>query len=320
MSKNNIKKEIQKPITQSEENDNMFKNIDDKDFEIVNSKYIEDDSIIVIDRVKENEDVIRFQETGDLNILEEIYKNRIPTIRSWANKHYYPGLIGSVDDLVEELSVVFVKAAQKYKKERGSFNTCLWTFFLNRLKNIKSSKYAKKRVSAHYDGPLSGMLLSLDYSYNDSDGAEVTLKDIIPSNPYDHHGEEVTADTVFEETVSILSKGNSVFEEALRKIGEGNSVASLLKAYKSKKGYIKVTPAQATKFRKNRCTQMVTDLIEKKKVCEAFKLVGYDVVGTRLYYEVELKKSPEADIIMKTIRELRQNKDSYLKRIRGVAN
>lgn len=315
MSDQNIEIDVDKLIEQIEENDMVSETADGMTME----KYIYDfdDQPVVIDRDQENSDVETFQKTGDLDILERVYKNRIPTLKGWAIKHYYPGLTSSVEDLFEELSVVFVKAAKTYNGDKGQFNTWLWTLLINRLKNIKNSKHAKKRISEHYDGPLSGMLLSLDYSYSDCDGAEVTLKDIIASNPSDHHGDTVTEETSFEETVRILAKDNEVFEDALRKIGEGNSVASLVRDYKRRKGYIKVTPAEATRFRKNKCKRMVADLLANKKVCQTFKLIGYEVVGTKLYYEIEMKKSPEADLVMKTIRDLRNNKDVYIRQIRG---
>lgn len=285
--------------------------------EIETNEFNCEEELVVIDRRREDSDVIEFQKTGDLKTLEEVYKNRIPTIRSWANKHYYPGLVQSADDLFEDFSIAFIKAAGTYKKEKGAFNTWLWCILENRLKNIKSSKYAKKRISEFYEGPLSGMVLSLDYSYSDSDGTEVTLKDIIAKNPHDHRGDEIMEDAVFGETVNILSKGNKIFEEALKKIGEGNSVASLIKSYKTKKSFVIITPAQATKFRKNRCMKQVAEVLEKKKIGCEFKLLNYEVVGTRLYYTIEMKRSPEADLIMKTIRDLRKNKEYYLKQIRG---
>jgi len=69
---------------------------------------IDDDGPVAIDRYQEDSAVEQFQKTGDLKILEEVYRARIPTIRSWANKHYYPGLTFSVEDLFEDLSHMFI--------------------------------------------------------------------------------------------------------------------------------------------------------------------------------------------------------------------
>ena len=297
----------------------------DVDIPKIDIMNVNDSSLTVIDRAQENKDVTRFQENGDLELLGEIYKARIPTLKMWAHQHYYPGLIASIEDLFEELSVVFIKAAHHYNSDRGTFNTCLYTFLLNRLKNIKNSKHAKKRISEHYDGPLSGMILSLDYTYGDSEGTEITLKDVIPNDPHDKTGEEIIQDTCLEETINVLSKGDATLVDALRKIGEGNSVASLVKSYKRKTGYVKLSPADATKFRKRKCNRQVSDIISEKKFGltdskeAGFSMIEYIISGTRCYYEIEMKRSKESDMIMKLIRDLRKNKDYYMKHLHGTA-
>lgn len=273
----------------------------------------------IIDRLEENRDVVEFQKTGNLLLLEKVYKNRIPTIRTWANKYYYPGLISSVEDLFEELSFVFVKAAEKYDSKRGSFNTCLFTFLLNRIKNLKNSKHAKKRVSEEYDGPISGMILSLDYSYNDSEGSEITLKDVIPSPNSTHEKGYILSGTYFDETINMLSHDNPVFKGFLVKISEGGSLASLLKEYKTKKGNLKINNGQAKKLGNRSCRKVVAELIKDDGAIQgAFKLLSYKIEDSNnLVYEVEMKKTPETDRIMKTIRDLRRNRNSYISKIRG---
>ena len=275
-----------------------------------------DDSMICVDRIEENKDVEKFQKTGDMQLLEKVYKNRIPTLKSWAAKHYYPGLTISVEDLFSELSVVFVRAAQKYERKRGSFNTCLFTFLLNRIKNIKNSKHAKKRISEFYDGPLSGMILSLDFPYSDKDGTAITLKDVISND--DVEGKEPTLhNTHFEETLSILASNNLRLKKFLEKVSEGNSLTALIKEYKTQCGYIHITPYQAKKFGKKKCSKVVKDLLRGKKAIDGeFKLLNYAVEGSsRLKYAVELKKTEETDIIMRTIRELRKNREHYLAKL-----
>jgi len=274
-------------------------------------------TIVVIDRDQEDTAIEQFQKTGDLKVLEEVYKQRIPTIRSWANKHYYPGLTYSVEDLFEDLSVVFVKAAEKYERKRGTFNTCLFTFLLNRLKNIKNSKHAKKRLPEEFEGPAISMILSLDYPYNTSDGSEVTLKDIIPSNN-PTATDFVLTNTYMEETLNVLSHNDQNFKEFLTRIGEGNSLVSLIREYKIRKGTIKVSTAQAKRLGKRKCKKVVASLI-KCKVDEDFTLLGYEVEGdSRLRYEIELKKTMETDLFLKSLRELRKNKEVYRKKLEGV--
>jgi hypothetical protein len=275
------------------------------------------DETVSIDRYQEDAAVEEFQKTGDLKILEEVYKARIPTIRSWANKHYYPGLTFSVDDLFSDFSVVFVKAAEKYNRSRGAFNTCLFTFLLNRLKNIKNSKHAKKRLSEEYSGPAVGMILSLDYSYNTSDGSEVTLKDVIPSdNPTET--DYVLTNTYMDETLNVLSNNDENFKQFLSKIGDGNSLVSLIREYKTRQGTIKLSSDDAKRFSSRKCNRLVTDLI-KDKISDDFKLLGYKIEGTsHLRYEVELKRTEETDKFMKSLREIRKNKESYMDKLERV--
>ena len=127
-----------------------------------------------------------------------------------------------------------------------------------------------------------------------------------------------TTDTVLDETIGILSKNDPVFETTLRRLGEGNSLASVLRDYKTRTGYLVVSQEEAAKFKKYKCTKLVSDLIHSRKYSEKFTLQQYEVSGTRLYYEIELKKSKESDLVMKTIRSLRKNKDYYVQQIRGV--
>lgn len=274
---------------------------------------------VCIDRDQEDKAVVEFQKTGNLKVLEEVYKNRVPTLKSWAHKHYYPGLTFSVDDLFEDLSVVFVKAAEKYKHVRGPFNNCLWSFIENRLKNIKNSRHAKKRLPEDYEGPAIGMVLSLDYAYSTGEGAEVTLKDIIPAaSPTGT--DYVMANTYMDETLNILSRNDPDFRAFLSKIGEGNSLVSLIREYKTRQGMIKLSPDQAKRFGARKCSKMVSDLLKQKNIAEGdFKLLGYSVVGKgNLKYEIELKKTKETDIILRSLRELRKNKDIYQKKLEGV--
>lgn len=270
-----------------------------------------------IDRKEENKDVLKFQETGDLNVLEKIYLKRIPTIRSWANKHYYPGLDFSVDDLFSELSIVFVKAAEKYDGKRGDFNTCLFTFLLNRLRNIKSSKHAKKRMSDEYEGPAVGMILSLDYSYGNQDEGELTLKDIIP----DKEGQpSVFSNTYLEETLDLLSNKDPKLKEFLLKLGNGNSLVSLIKEYNTKVGRIKISPQEHKKIKSKRNVSKI--LKDKNLFNEGFKVLGYRIKeNNTLEYKVELSKNNETDYFLKQIRNIRNNKDAYREMIaNGCSN
>lgn len=275
---------------------------------------LNDDREIVIDRDQEDADVIEFQKTGDLDLLEKVYKNRIPTLKSWASKNYYPGLTSSVEDLFEDLSVVFVKAAQKYNKKRGTFNTCLWNFLLNRIKNIHNAKYAKKRISEEYDGPLNSMILSLDFSYSDSDGSDITLKDIIPSKV----DPEESLD--FRDAITFLSKDNPMLRDFFKKICAGNSLASVLKEYKTCDGSIDLSSDkhELTKLKARRSKKLVSDIIKAKKLLSGdFKLLEYELDSNTLKYKVEMRKTKKTDFIIKFIRDMKKHKEYYISKIRG---
>jgi hypothetical protein len=267
----------------------------------------------IIDRKEENNKILEYQKTNDMSILEEVYKKRIPTLKSWANKNFYQGLTYSEEDLFEEFSIVFIKAAETYDKKRGSFNTCLYKYLENRLKNIKSSNHAKKRVPEKYEGALSGIMLSLDYSYGDNgEGSNVTLKDIIPcGDRYDK--EYILQNTYVDETLEILSENNKELKDFLVQVGQGHSLSSLVKMYKTKEGAIRISESQANEFSKNKSKTNICNLIkERKKIKSDFDLIEYQVKGSsRLEYKIELKKHEKIDSLIKSLKEIRKNKDEY---------
>jgi len=273
-----------------------------------------------INKKEEDEQIVRFQKTGDLRALEKAYHNRIPTLLRWTKEHYIQGLTCcSKEDLFSEFTLVFVKAAHEYKQAIGPFNNCLWIFLQNRVKNIKSSNYAKKRRSFEYAGPLNGMVLSLDYSYDDRDGSEVTLKDLIPSKS--SAGRNSNRDVFLEETLDILAHENHQIKEFLRKLSDGNSLTSLIKEYKSKRGSIKITRMQSQQLNSGRNShRVVANLIEGKTGLETpFKLIEYFVKKNILHYKIEMNKTKEVDFIIKKIRHIRRNRADYINKIRGEA-
>lgn len=265
---------------------------------------------IVIDRNQEDKDVAEFQKTGNMQLLEKIYNNRIPTLKVWATKHFYPGLAMSQDDLFEELSVVFVKAAQKFDKARGNFNTCLFNFLLNRIKNMKNGMHAKKRVSETYEGPRSGMILSLDFPYNDKDGADITLKDVIPDPEFDGKKSQI------DDTIDVLSGGDDVIKDFLYKVSHGESVSNLLKEAKQKAGTFKVNN-NAIKKIKLGGKKAIKELLKNNKVFDQeFDVVEYGINDSELNFKVQLRKTKEFELISKAIRNFKKNKKQYISKIR----
>lgn len=260
-----------------------------------------------IDRKRENELVCQYQKTKDDNILNEIYEARVPTLEFWAKKHFYNGLACSEKDLFNELTITFIKAVKGYKKNRGDFNTCLFTFLSNRLKNIKKSLHAKKRTSEIYDGPRSGMVLSLDYSYMDDEEGNLTLQDVLPDDLYEENSAPVSMN--LEDTINVLSNGDDDLCEFFKNISEGRSISSLIKEYKIKKGNIKYNGSDD----KNKIKKIIQD-----KLKEDFILIDFKVENGSLEYKVELKKEQKAEAIIKKIRELKRNKEYYLNKLDDI--
>ena len=272
------------------------------------SKYEE----INIDRAQENKDVDLYQRTKDERILEKIFNDRKPTLQYWAVQHYFPGLAPSIEDFYGELIIVFVKALEYYKYGRGSsFNTCLYTFLLNRIKNIKAGKYAKKRKPESYEGPLSGIMLSLDYQYDEKDGSSITLKEKIENE--DSLDYEKTKNNVnFEESIDILSNGNPKLKEVFMKIGNGNSISSIMRDSKIKDGEVNIDDAFVINYENNKCKSVIIDKIKEEHKLNSFKLLNFEIKGSILKYQVEMKKTKESEMISKTMRYLKKNKEQYI--------
>jgi len=270
-----------------------------------------------IDRDQENQDIFKFQKTGDEDLLVKVYHQRVPTLWKWTSMHYIPGLTStSQQDLFAEFTVVFVTAAHKYDIKRGSFNTCLYTFLDHRIKNIKSRQFAKKRRPKDYKGPITGMMRSLDYTYSNKEGSEVSLKDMLPDRRVDR---DVSTNIFFEETLNLLSHENESVKKFMRKLGDGYSFSSLLSEFKTHSGSLKLTPTQTKQLStKRKCVRIVRDIIkERGKLKSEFKLRDYTIKKNRLHYRVELNKTEETDLIMKSIRKLKRNREDYLDQIEG---
>lgn len=287
----------------------------DKVFSEIFNKY--DGEAVVIDRAEEDLAVEEYQRTQDMSILEEVYIKRIPTLKIWATRFYYPGLELTIDDFMEELSIVFIKAAQRYKREKGAFNTCLYTYLNNRIKNMKNSTHAKKRRPENYDGPISGILLSLDHTYsNDKGGQEASLIDMISEGSTENKFEEATCSTNFKETVGILSGGNPVLIDAFTKLGEGSTLSSILREAKTRTGECKLQDQDVTSYEADGEEYLKSVIVENESINTDFTLLDYDIRDRNLFYSIELKDSEEASLIKKKIKSLRKNKEVFVKKIK----
>jgi hypothetical protein len=274
--------------------------------------------IVHIDREEENAAVERFQQTGDKDILDQVYKDRIPTLMNWSLRYYYPGLELSIDDFMEELSIVFVKAASKYDRSKGSFNTVLYTYLTNRIKNMKNSTHAKKRRPENYDGPLNGILLSLDHVYShDKGGNETTLQDVLVQT---ESGEEDSSAKAihFKETIKFLSNDNPILNDIFIKIGEGNTLSSIIKESKVKRGSVFLSETEIDSVESEGECAVKEILCDVEQLEGDFSIIDFDMIDEeRLDYAVEYKRTKESDLINKTIKDLRKNKEYYIDKIKG---
>jgi len=289
---------------------------------------VNESSFIPIDRDKEDENVLKFQKTGDTRILEEVYLNRVQTLEIWAGRYYYLSCannkhLGS-EDMFSELLQVFLKAVNGYKKRRKSnsegkstwlstpFNTYLWYSITNYVRNLKSGARAKKRRSIGYEGPLNSMVLSFEEPFSNSSGSDRTLQDIISNDlgMATHHDNESIH---MKEILKIMSKDDPRIHRFLTKLSGGYSLASAIQDCKTVSGRIRLDNNQAKKLGESRrYNLMVSNLIsDRRNIKESFKVLDYSVNKRYLHYSIELKKTEEADFVMKMVRLLKKNKDKY---------
>lgn len=280
-------------------------------------KFDDYSAFVKIDRNHEDKLVVAFQKHGDVNVFKEIYYTRIPSLQIWARKYRY--LMESQEDMFGELSLYFTKAVYKYKKDRGSFNTCLYTFFLNCIRNLRMGKLAKKRKSINSDpNSISNLTLSLDYNYNSKDGSASTLKDVIANELKNES--DADKNIRLEETMNILSEYNPEIKGFLRQLSDGYSLSAVLKECKTKNGRLKISKLEAKRLNtKRRKNKIVSEIIkDKTDHNKGFQVVDYKVVNpNKLDYTIELKKTKESDLILKTIRKFRKDKNLLLSRIEG---
>jgi hypothetical protein len=275
---------------------------------------------------QENRDIIRYQKTGDLAILEKLYIDRLPTLSYWANKNRYLDDYNS-EDIRSILTKKFLDLVDQYKRTsrevvdgkvkvtKRNFNSYLFQSFRHEIINIGNRKKAKKRTPyTSGDETVCAKLLSLDYTYS-SDGADkVNLRDTIA----DEKNPNAVKNVVLDEMIDIISENEPEHvKEFFQAISMGKKVSALLREYKTIEGNLRVKSDLAEKIRRSRrpCTRIVTDLV-KEKVPERFKLIDYSInEGYTVTYKIELHKTKETDDINRKMRKLKKHKDLYLSKI-----
>jgi DNA-directed RNA polymerase specialized sigma24 family protein len=277
-------------------------------------------AFVAIDREQEDKDVSTFQKTKDTQLFDKVYKARIPTLQIWARRYSY--LVDSKEDMFGECSYCFTKAVLTYKKSKGAFNTWLFRLLINCIQNIKTSRQAKKRLpKGQNPNSMHENVLSLDYSYDGKDGSQSTMKDAILQKRIDAGpvNESPLIKMSSEETINILSNHNKIVRGFLIKVSDGNTISSLLKEYKSREGKINITKDQFDQLNvKKKQKKIVYALIKENGFIQGdFKVLDYKVIAPHsLLYTIEMKKTKESDLVMKTIRKLRKDNGVILAKIK----
>lgn len=268
-----------------------------------------------IDRDQEDRDVVKYQRSGDQELFEKIYDARIPTIKWWTRAYHY--VIGGHADMEGELRYYFVRAINAYDKKRGHFNTCLYTFFINHIRNMITKRGSHKRTTAQAKSNLENFVLSLDYGWDKKGEDNGNMDGVFASKMVDHKSKNVTEGMTMAETVHILSKGNPFLKEVFEKIGEGHTISSVLQSVKTRNGKISMSAKRLGVLRKKgRCKALVSEIIKNEvKPSSGFSVIGYKICRKKLHYVIELRKTKEADEILRVIRKLRKREKELRRRI-----
>ena len=283
-------------------------------------KYMEIDDLITpkehsafvdVDREEEDKAVTLYQTTKDPRLFEKIYNIRLQTLQIWARRYHY--LMDSKEDAFGEFSKCFSKAVNEYNKDKGTFNTCLFTFLINHVRNINVRKNkTKKRKPIFLDPTIknNNFLYSLEYSYRDGKNSTTnTLKDIIPDTK--NKKDNAFKNMSLEETINGLSHNCPTIKGFLRRLGEGGTLASVIKEYRIKSGKIRIGRNLAKKMRKKKSRILAKKLIKKEVNTDKFSLINYVIKNNNLRYTIELRKTKESSLILSAVRKFRKNKSFF---------
>jgi len=279
-----------------------------------------------IDRKQEVLDVLEYQKNGDEILFEKLYNNRIQTLQIWARKYYYVG--ASREDVFTDLSAVFFKAVVKFvekklvngkMKRMPAFNTYLFTSLKHHVINQWNKKRVNKRTTI--EGiPGEDLTLSLDFPY-DHNGSNCTLIDIVPNKK---GKDSVIEEIAIKDAINVLSQNKPELKEFLVNLSKDEKITTLLKTLKRTKGRLRLMNKQMTSFEKkdedSRFSHIDRLIRERKSLKEEFEVIGYEIKGNFVNYEIELNKTDRHSKISKEIRNLRKNKEYYLKKIKGISH
>jgi hypothetical protein len=293
----------------------MYTTNSDDSFSEIFGRY--DGEFKEIDRKKENEMIVEFQNSGDLSILQEIYIGRIQTLKVWAIKNYYPNLAPSIDDFMEELTLVFLNAANKYNPEKGSFNTCLYTFLSNRIKNMKNASHAKKRRPERKTVESGEIFVSVDSHYHDSkSGRNIRMGDVLSRKKNDDHS-NFSKDLSFSDTVSILAGDDETLRSVFVRLGEGESFSSIIRGMKKKEGDISLSKREIASLRESGFSNLKDLIVNNVDVDNLnFNILDYSLDGSgTLKYSIEFKSTDKIKMVRRKINDMRERREHFLNKV-----
>ena len=99
-----------------------------------------------IDRKQENKDVRMYVKSGNEEIFNRLYENRLPTIDFLARRYKW-----LCEDAASEIRIVLVRSVNKYREgQTTDFNTYFFTSVKNHFSNLAKKRFRKKRTT--FDG------------------------------------------------------------------------------------------------------------------------------------------------------------------------
>jgi len=153
-----------------------------------------------LDRKLENQQVLEYQKTKSEELLNTIIQNRLPTLEYFANLKYHDGIriyVGDKSDLASALKVPLINAINQFKPDLRDFNTLVYTYIENYIRNINSACFAKRRKN---EG-----IFSLDQTVIESQHSTITYEDMVVSKDIDYSFDDSGLDKIVDK---IYTFGN----------------------------------------------------------------------------------------------------------------
>lgn len=231
----------------------------------------------MIDRKKENQLVLKYQETESDEIFLQIYEPRKKTFEHLAKRFYYVA-----EDMYSEMQVVFMKSIMGFKPNCRSFNTYFYTSVLNHVRNMIKSQGRNKRTLSDGTDPNDSFLYLDDAIDEDGD---MTYHDVISSGD----GEDMI--DVMHLIEYVEGRSWILLDMVLDMMGSGKPPLKR-KTYESSTvicGYYSVEEAvEAHAGIPSSC----------------YRLVDFDVEGDEMKYVIDVSMQKAYDVLVEMVSHL----------------